>query len=115
MASIDTKKYENTILYLCDALGGSLQGKKKLAKLLYYVDFDRYEYKEASKSVTGDAYKAWKMGPVPEHYIEVLDKMSKAGSLEVKETDGSNGYLPAAVNKKKKKRDRICQYLTKMM
>jgi len=105
MTKLDTKKYENTILYLCDALGGSLQGKKKLAKLLYYVDFDRYEYKESSKSITGDTYKAWKMGPVPERYAAILNKMHKAGSIGVKEVEGSNGYLPSAIYCSKKKPD----------
>jgi len=73
MSKMAKDKYENTILYLCDAVGGSLRGKKKLAKLLYYVDFDRYEYNESEKSVTGDVYKAWKMGPVPQHFSKVID------------------------------------------
>lgn len=105
MTKINSKKYENTILYLCAALGGSLQGKKKLAKLLYYADFDRYEYKESSKSITGDAYKAWKMGPVPEHYVEVLDLMQKSGSLEINETEGNNSYSPTTVFRSKKQPD----------
>jgi uncharacterized phage-associated protein len=105
MTKLDSKKYENTILYLCDALGGSLQGKKKLAKLLYYADFDRYEYKESSKSITGDIYKAWKMGPVPEHYAEILDMMQKSGSLSIKEIEVSYNYLPITTYNSKKKPD----------
>jgi uncharacterized phage-associated protein len=97
MTKLDSKKYENTILYLCDALGGSLQGKKKLAKLLYYVDFDRYEYKESAKSVTGDVYKSWKMGPMPKHFAEILEIMHKSGSIDIQETEGGSGYLPTAV------------------
>lgn len=81
MANIDQAKYENTILYLCNALGGSIQGKKKLAKLLYYVDFDRYEFKESMKSITGDTYKSWKMGPVPTKYMRVVEKLIKEGKL----------------------------------
>lgn len=96
MVKIDTKKYENAILYLCEELGGSLQGKKKLAKLLYFIDFDRYEYKESSKSVTGDIYKSWKMGPVPSHFVQVIENMQKTGILKVAETESANGYLPAA-------------------
>lgn len=105
MAKLNSKKYENVILYLCDSLGGSLEGKKKLAKLLYYVDFDRYEYKESSESVTGDVYQAWKMGPVPKHYTEILDTMYKSGSLDIKEVEGSNGYLPTTTYHSKKKPD----------
>lgn len=79
---INQKKYENVILYLCRGLGGSISGKKKLAKLLYYVDFDHFEYRESMKSVTGDKYKAWRMGPVPEHYMDIVSKLEKEGKLK---------------------------------
>ena len=43
--AIDEQKYENVILYLiANMRDGMIHGKKKLAKLLYYVDFDRFEY-----------------------------------------------------------------------
>lgn len=80
-SKIDQKKYENVVLYLCRGLGGSISGKKKLAKLLYYVDFDHFEYRESMKSITGDRYKAWRMGPVPDHYMEIIDKLEKEGKL----------------------------------
>lgn len=90
-------KYENTILYLCSALGGTLFGKKKLAKLLYYTDFDRYEYKESEKSVTGDTYEAWKMGPVPKSYSHIIDSLVKKSEMGINETEQANGYLPTIV------------------
>lgn len=68
-------KYINAILFLCQSLGGSVIGKKKLYKLLYYVDFDHYEYKESMRSITGGEYVAWSMGPVPKDRGEVLDYM----------------------------------------
>ncbi|MCL2085821.1 Panacea domain-containing protein [Candidatus Saccharibacteria bacterium] len=77
-----TKKYENLILYICDSLGGSVDGKKKLAKLLYYIDFDRYEYKESMINISGDTYKAWKMGPVPDKYMNIVSKLVKSGKLK---------------------------------
>ena len=61
--AIATKKYKEAIVYLCDQLGGEIRGKKKLAKLLYYMDFDHYE--KNHKSITGDIYKALPMGPFP--------------------------------------------------
>jgi len=88
-------KYENTILYLCSKLGGSVYGKKKLAKLLYYVDFDRYEFNESMKSVTGDKYKAWKMGPVPEKYMGVVQKLTAEGKIS-QESEEIPGYSHAA-------------------
>ena len=48
MAEINKSKYENTILYLISHMSDhKIHGKKKLAKLLYYVDFDRFEYNES--------------------------------------------------------------------
>ena len=92
-----TAKYKNVILYLAKALGGSIKGKKKLAKLLYYVDFDRFEYKESMKSVTGDTYKAWKMGPVPIAYAGVIDELIKDNKLDHTREDRSTGYNPTDV------------------
>ena len=42
MPDLNEKKYENAILYLTQKLGGEVRGKKKLAKLLYFADFDFY-------------------------------------------------------------------------
>lgn len=38
-------------------------GKTKLYKLLYFIDFQHY--RDTGRSVTGQEYFAWKMGPVP--------------------------------------------------
>lgn len=92
-----TKKYENAILYLCQQQGGVLRGKKKLAKLLYYVDFDRYEYKESTQSVTGDVYKALPMGPFPDHFMTAVRKLEKTGKLKVKTEESAPGYNPTEV------------------
>lgn len=103
--SINQKKYQNTILYLCESLGGSVSGKKKLAKLLYYVDFDRYEYKESMVSVTGDSYKSWKMGPVPEQYMTIIDSLQSSDKLTITQEGGDNGYSPTEVFTALKKPD----------
>lgn len=71
------KKCVNVILFLCDELGGKIIGKKKLYKLLYYIDFDRYEFKESMKSITGNTYVAWKMGPVPVAGDETIKRMKE--------------------------------------
>jgi uncharacterized phage-associated protein len=97
MNNISQDTYENTILYLCKALGGTINGKKKLAKLLYFIDFDRYEYKESMESVTGDTYEHWKMGPVPKHYTEVAAKLVKTGKLNWDKTENPLGYSPTEV------------------
>jgi uncharacterized phage-associated protein len=45
-------------------------GKTKLLKLLYFLDFKHF--KETGKSVTGQDYYAWDMGPVPKALFEEL-------------------------------------------
>lgn len=68
--AIHETKYENLILYLAEKLGGEIRGKKKLAKLLYFVDFDFFEKHE--RPITGDLYKALPMGPFPTHMPQVI-------------------------------------------
>ena len=97
MATMTNKKYENTILYLCSALGGSVRGKKKLAKLLYYIDFDRYEFQESTKTVTGDTYQAWKMGPVPKHYTQIITALEKKRQISTTSDKALDNYLPTEV------------------
>ena len=67
--SLNRKKYQNAVLYLCRKLKGEVRGKKKLAKLLYFADFDLYE--KIQKSITGDVYNALPMGPVPSALEEI--------------------------------------------
>ena len=97
MVHVNIEKYKNTILFLCDKLGGQIRGKKKLAKLLYYVDFDRYEYHESLKTVTGDTYAAWKMGPVPETYQEIIQLLQKENRIEIKKESILEQYLDIEV------------------
>ncbi len=97
MASAANTKYENTILYLCSALGGSVRGKKKLAKLLYYADFDRYEFQESAKTITGDTYQAWKMGPVPKQYMRIIEALERKGYLKSGSAESPDGYLPTEI------------------
>lgn len=97
MTTIDKAKYKNTILFLCDKLGGKIEGKKKLYKLLYYVDFDRYQYNESMKSVTGEVYKKLPMGPVPDHGKDLLVEMSNDGILDISTEEQYPGFLPTTV------------------
>lgn len=98
--TISTKKYENSILYLCSKQQGYiLRGKKKLAKLLYYVDFDNFEYKESATSITGDSYRALPMGPVPNHFTEIISKLVASDKLTVEQQEDSPGYNPTEIYK----------------
>ena len=93
--SFDTNKYEQTILYLCSKLGGVVKGKKKLAKLLYFADFDFFE--KNNQSITGDTYKALPMGPFPTMLECVAKDMEKSGMLNVKMVEEFNGYNPTEI------------------
>jgi uncharacterized phage-associated protein len=95
--TMNSRKYQNAILYLCQQQGGVLHGKKKLAKLLYYLDFDRYEYNESTQTVTGDIYKALPMGPFPEHMTEVIQKLADSGKLKISRSKSIPGYNPTEV------------------
>ncbi len=82
MPKINEKKYKEVVLYLVGKLGGEIRGKKKLAKLLYFVDFDFYE--KFQKSLTGDVYKALPMGPFPVTMEKVLADMVDEKKIALK-------------------------------
>ena len=83
---INEQKYENAILYLIARMRDkTIHGKKKLAKLLYYVDFDRFEYKESMETITGDSYRHRPMGPVPDRFQEIVERMRQEGRISVRE------------------------------
>lgn len=93
--SINNKKYQDTIAYLCHKLGGEVRGKKKLAKLLYFIDFDFYEKNQ--KLITGDVYRALPMGPFPTALEDITAEMATKKILAIEQTEGSAGYLPTEI------------------
>ncbi len=95
--SLHRKKYQNAILYLCHKLKGEVRGKKKLAKLLYFADFDLYE--KIQKSITGDIYRALPMGPVPAALEEITVEMEKKKMLGVEKLEEHEGYNATEIYK----------------
>lgn len=93
--AINRKKYKNAILYICRKLNGKVYGKKKLAKLLYFADFDFYEKNQ--RSITGDVYRALPMGPFPVSLEEITGEMVKEKELAIKRIEEHEGYLPTEV------------------
>lgn len=69
---IDYKKYEAAVKYILSKLG-VVEGRKKLYKLFYYIDFDYFELN--NRSITGDIYLKWPMGPVPQQLQAVINDM----------------------------------------
>lgn len=101
MSKISEKKYKEVILYLAEKLGGEIRGKKKLAKLLYFVDFDFFEKFE--KSLTGDVYKALPMGPYPVTMEKILADMAKEEKIIIKHEKEREDYNSTEIYKAKKK------------
>lgn len=101
--AINQKKYQNAVLYLCQKLNGEIRGKKKLAKLLYFVDFDFYEKNQ--KSITGDIYRALPMGPFPITLDVVTETMTKNNIITVDQVEEHKGYNPTEVYRCVKKPD----------
>ena len=94
--ALHRKKYQNAVLYLCQALDGEVRGKKKLAKLLYFADFDFYERNQ--RSITGDTYKAYPKGPLPSELDNVVKEMTKKGTLKVKKVkQWGQEYAPTEI------------------
>jgi len=77
------KKLKNAVLYIAK-YGGSDVGKKKLAKILYFIDFTLYELRK--ESMTGMSYVKMDFGPMPEPkvFYSALDQLSEDKVIEIK-------------------------------
>lgn len=93
--ALNKKKYQQAILYFCWKLGKEIRGKKKLAKLLYYLDFDYYE--KYQKHFTGETYKKFPMGPFPVFLEKITDEMFKKKQIVIKKISEWDGYNPTEV------------------
>jgi uncharacterized phage-associated protein len=101
---INKKKYEQAIIYLCSKLGGEVRGKKKLAKLLYYLDFDFFE--KYQRPITGDVYNAYPKGPLPVTLGEITAGMEKKGLLKISSVkEWGDAYAPTEIYKCEVKSD----------
>ena len=95
---INKKKYQQVIIYLCSKLGGEIRGKKKLAKLLYFADFDFYE--KFQKSITGGVYSAFPKGPLPSELGSITAVMEKKQELKITSVrEWGEQYAPTEVYK----------------
>jgi uncharacterized phage-associated protein len=93
--AIAQKKYKEVILFLCEHLGGEVRGKKKLAKLLYYLDFDHFE--KNHKPITGDSYRALPMGPFPSSMPKIVEQLEKAKKLSVEYEKEKEDFNPTEI------------------
>ena len=92
-----SKKLDNTILYLVSNV--RFNCLKKIAKLLYFIDFTNYEAK--SKSLTGLKYQKYTYGPMPLSYYSLLRDMEKRGIIELKKEKHAGGESKNIIPKKR--------------
>ena len=98
MFKLDEEKYKNVILYLSKNVGsGSVWGKKKMYKLLYFIDFDFFEKYE--KPVTGDIYHKLQMGPAPSYFDVIAQDLKKEGKLQIGKGETGAGFNDAVIYK----------------
>lgn len=98
MFKLNEKKYRNAILYLTGKIGrGSVWGKKKMYKLLYFLDFDFFEKYE--RPITGDIYHKLQMGPAPSYFDAIAADLKKEGLLDITKTKVCPGYNDAFIYK----------------
>jgi len=96
--TLNKDKYIQTVLYFCSKLGGEVRGKKKMAKLLYFADFDFFE--KTQKSITGDIYKAYPKGPLQDALSEITRIMKKDGILKIDNIkEWGEEYAPTEIYK----------------
>src|SRR3989338_321190 len=96
----DVKKFREVILYLlAHSPNRTIEGKKKLSKLIYFVDFNFFEAFE--KPFTGATYRAMTMGPVPQELDSVLTTLEgKEINIKKKSIGLKNDLIVYSLNEK---------------
>jgi len=75
-------KYEQLLLIILSKLDNKLEGKKKFWKLLYFLDFDMFEYDD--RPLAGDTYAKCNMGPKPVNLDDKLTALKTKGFIDIK-------------------------------
>ena len=97
----ELSKYEQLLLLILGKLDNKLQGKKKFWKLLYFLDFDMFEYSD--KPLTGDTYEKLPMGPKPVNLDNKLTSLKTKGFIDIESKDiYGPGYKDTKIYRLKK-------------
>ncbi len=89
-------KIAHTISYFC--LHVKDLWKTKLNKLLFYSDF--LNYKRTGYSISGMAYRAIQLGPVPSEYDKLYVKLIDDKKFDVEYVPFDNGYVGEGLKNK---------------
>ena len=86
----NSEKLKNAVIYFLN--NTKYCGNTKLAKLLFYLDFEHF--KQTGKSVTGLEYKAYKFGPYPQEFMSKLSNNQIDYVRQEKKESGFNSIMP---------------------
>ena len=81
--SKNKEKLDSLILHIAKETPFHL-GKKKLAKLMYFIDFTAYELNE--KSISNEPYKKYKYGPIPVNFYNIIRDLQSRKLITVSKT-----------------------------
>ncbi len=83
----DPERFEDLVLFIAWTMRDDPRfGRLKLAKTLFYGDFDAYAGN--GQSLTGSVYEHWEHGPFPPQLYDVERKLVREGRATVKEPEG---------------------------
>lgn len=85
----DRDRFAGVVLWFCRELQDV--SRTIINKLLFYADF--LNYRTATVSLTGTAYRRVQYGPVPTHYDELLEWMVNRDLLDCEEVSYPEGYI----------------------
>lgn len=87
--SFEYKRFAGAVLWFCEKLGEA--SRTTINKLLFYADF--LNFKVATVSLTGTAYRRVKFGPAPADYDGLLSRMESERLLIREEREFPDGYI----------------------
>lgn len=79
---LNKEKFKNALLYFAK-YGGNNVGKKKLAKLLYFVDFTLYELREKSLTEINYVKMYYGLMPEPKTFYSELEELKTKGIIDI--------------------------------
>ena len=85
-----SKKMQAALLFFCDTVRNGTLGRTKLAKLLYFLDFDHFE--QYGVAVTGADYVHMQRGPYPKQMQMELRRMSGLVQEDVEQSGPYTQY-----------------------
>jgi len=90
-------KYNKLLLLILAKSKGEIKGKKKIWKMLYFLDFDMFEYD--NRSITDDVYQKYPMGPKPRNIEQQLEELEKKGFIKTEKEKSGAGYNDTCIYK----------------